>query len=92
MVSKEDITVMVKIIKRRRHLNHNIMEVKPRRMRFLKSLFNNYCKLNKRDGKENMLMFEICVSGAAKCWYVSLLDIIKKDFENLTEPFNHDFL
>ena len=55
------------------------------------SLFNNYCKLNKIDRQEKMLMFEMCLSGSAKCWYLTLSDIIKKDFESLTEQFNYDY-
>ena len=37
-------------------------------------------------------MFEMSLSGSAKCWYLSLSDTIKKDFESLTEQFNHDYL
>ena len=37
-------------------------------------------------------MFEMCLLGAAKCWYITLSDIVKKDFESLTEQFNHDYL
>ena len=37
-------------------------------------------------------MFEMSLSGAAKCWYLTLSDTIKKDFESLTEKFNHDYL
>ena len=55
------------------------------------SSFNNYCKLNKIDGQEKILMFEMSLSGAAKCWYLTLSDTIK-DFESLTEQFNHDYL
>ena len=39
-----------------------------------------------------MLMFEMCLCGSVKCWYLTLSDIIKKDFESLTEQFNHDYL
>ena len=39
-----------------------------------------------------MLMFEMCLCGAGKCWYLTLSDIIKKDFESFTEQFNHDYL
>ena len=38
-----------------------------------------------------MLMFEMCLSGAANCWYLTLSDMIKRDFENLTEQFIHDY-
>ena len=39
-----------------------------------------------------MLMFEMCLSGAAKYWYLTLWDIVKKNFESLTEQFTHDYL
>ena len=29
-------------------------------------------------------MFEVYVSDTAKCWYLTLSDVIKKDFESLT--------
>ena len=34
----------------------------------------------------------MCLCGAAKYWYLTLSDIIKKDFVSLTEQFNHDYL
>ena len=37
-------------------------------------------------------MFEMCLSSTAKCWYLTLSEIIKKDFESLAEQFNHDYL
>ena len=37
-------------------------------------------------------MLEMSLSGAATCWYLTLSDTIKKDFESLTEQFNHDYL
>ena len=39
-----------------------------------------------------MLTFEMCLCVAEKCWYLTLSDIIEKDFESLTEQFNHDYL
>ena len=42
--------------------------------------------------KKKMLTFEMCLGVAAKCWYLTFSDIIKKDFEILTEQFNHDYL
>ena len=39
-----------------------------------------------------MLTFEMCLCGTAKCWYLTLSAIIKKDLECLTEQFNHDYL
>ena len=37
-------------------------------------------------------MFEMSLSGSAKCWYLTLSDIIKKDFDSLTEQFYHNCL
>ena len=34
----------------------------------------------------------MCLCGSAKCWYLTLSDIIKKDFERLSEEFNQDYL
>ena len=39
-----------------------------------------------------MLIFEMCLSGAAKRWYLTLSDLVKKDFESITEQFNYDCL
>ena len=39
-----------------------------------------------------MLTFKMCLCGTAKCWYLTLSDIIKKDFESLNDQFNHDYL
>ena len=57
-----------------------------------KDFLNLHWKLNRIDGQDKMLMFEICLSGVAKFWYLTLSDIIKKNFESLTKEFNHDFL
>ena len=37
-----------------------------------------------------MLMFEMCLSGAAECLNLTLSNIIKKDVESLADQFNHD--
>ena len=42
--------------------------------------------------KKKILMFEMSLSGSAKCWYLTLSDTINNDFESLTEQFNHDYL
>ena len=47
------------------------------------SSFNNYCKLNKIDGQKKMLIFEMCLSSAAKCLYLTLSDLVKKYFESI---------
>ena len=56
------------------------------------SSFNNYCKLNRIDGQDKMMMFEMCLSSTAKFWYLTLSEQLKKNFESLTEQFNHDYL
>ena len=33
--------------------------------------------------KKKILMFEMSLSGSARCWYLTLSDTIKKDFEIL---------
>ena len=37
------------------------------------SSFNNYCKLNNVDRQEKLLIFEMCLGGAAKCWFLTQL-------------------
>ena len=92
MATKDDITEMVKYRTKKvfepQYFGGKTTE---NAKEFLYS-FNNYCKLNKIDGQEKILMFEMSLSGSAKCWYLTLSDTIKKDFESLTERFNHDYL
>ena len=38
---------------------------------------NNYCNFNRIDGQDKMLMFEMCLSGAANCWYLTLPEKLK---------------
>ena len=93
MATKDDITEMVKYHRTKKVFEPHYFGGKTTEnaKEFLSS-FNNYCKLNKIDGQEKILMFEMSLSGAAKCWYLTLSDTIKKDFESLTEQFNHDYL
>ena len=93
MATKDDITEMVKYHRTKKVFEPQYFGGKTTEnaKEFLSS-FNNYCKLNKIDGQEKILMFEMSLSGAAKCWYLTLSDTIKKDFESLTEKFNHDYL
>ena len=93
MATKDDITEMVKYHRTKKVFEPQYFGGKTteNEKEFLSS-FNNYCKLNKIDGQEKILMFEMSLSGAAKCWYSTLSDTIKKDFESLTEKFNHDYL
>ena len=93
MATKDDITEMVKYHRTKKVFEPQYFGGKTTEnaKEFLSS-FNNYCKLNKIDGQEKILMFEMSLSGSAKCWYLTLSDTIKKDFESLTEQFNHDYL
>ena len=93
MATKDDITEMVKYHRTKKVFEPQYFGGKTTEnaKEFLSS-FNNYCKLNKIDGQEKILMFEMSLSGAAKCWYLTLSDTIKKDFESLTEKCNHDYL
>ena len=80
MATKDDITEMMKYHKTKMVFEPQYFGGKTTEnaKKFLSS-FNNYCKLNKIDGQEKMLTFEMCLCGAAKCWYLTLSDIIKKD-------------
>ena len=60
-------------------------------MEFLSS-FNNYCKLNRIQGQDKRLMFEMRLKGTAKCWYFTLSKQLKKNFECFTTQFTHDYL
>ena len=93
MVTKDDIKEMVKY-----HITKKVFEPQyfggktPETAKEVLSSFNNYCKPNKIDGHEKMLTFEMCLCVAVNCWYLTLSDIIKKDFGKLTEQFNQDYL
>ena len=93
MATKDDITEMVKYHRTKKVFEPQYFGGKTteNEKEFLSS-FNNYCKLNKIDGQEKILMFEMSLFGSSKCWYLTLSDTIKKDFESITELFNHDYL
>ena len=68
MATKDDITEMVKYHKTKKVFEPQYFEGKTtENMKEFLSSFNNYCKLNKIDRQEKMLMFELCLSGSAKC-------------------------
>ena len=68
MASKEDITGMVKYHTTKKVFETQSFEGKnTENAKECSSSFNNYCKLNKIDGQDKMLMFEMWLSGAAKC-------------------------
>ena len=92
MVSKEDISDMFKK-KIGMLLSYPLLDVKlAKTPRNGLSSFNNNCKLNRIHGQDKMLMFKICLTGAAKCWYFTLSEQLKTNFESLTEQFTHDYL
>ena len=68
MATKDDITEMVKYHRTKKVFEPQYFGGKTTEnaKEFLSS-FNNYCKLNKIDGQEKILMFEMSLSGAAKC-------------------------
>ena len=39
-----------------------------------------------------MLIFEMGLISLAKCWCLTLSDLVKINFKGLTEQFNHDYL
>ena len=55
------------------------------------SSFNNYCKLNNIDRQEKLLIFEVCRSGAAKCWFLTQPEETKKIFDRLANQFKIDY-
>ena len=56
------------------------------------STFKNYCKLSYIDDADALLSFEMCLSGAAKCWFNGLSKEVKKNFKLIEEQFNKNFL
>ena len=56
------------------------------------STFKNYCKLNNIDAQDKLLTFEMCLRGAAKCWFNGLSADIKQNFKLIEEEFDKYFL
>ena len=56
------------------------------------STFKNYCKLNNINDQDKLLTFEMCLRGAAKCWFYGLSTNIKQDFRLIEEQFGKNFL
>ena len=73
MATKDDITEMAKYHKTKKVFEPQYFGGKTtENAEECLSSFNNYCKLNKIDGQEKMLTYEICFCGTAKCWYLAL--------------------
>ena len=67
MATKDDITEMVKYHKTKKVIEPQYFGGKnTENAKELVPSFNNYCKLNKIDGQEKMLTFEMCLYGTAK--------------------------
>ena len=56
------------------------------------SSFKNYCALNNIVGDEQLLTFEMCLSGTAKCWFIGLHDDTKKDITLVYSEFENNYL
>ena len=56
------------------------------------STFKNYYKLNNIDDQDKLLTFQMCLRGAAKCWFNWLSAGIKQDFKLIEEQFDKNFL
>ena len=56
------------------------------------SSFNNYCKLNNIEGPKKLLIFEMCLDGAVKCWFLALSEETKKNVDCITAQFKTDCL
>ena len=48
--------------------------------------------MNNIEGQEKLLIFEMCLSGAAKCWFLALSDETREHIDCLTEQFKTDYL
>ena len=54
--------------------------------------FDNYAKLNKIPEEEKILTFEMCLAGAAKIWFLTLSEEVKKNFTTISEQFKLDYV
>ena len=93
MATKEDIQELLKCNKSRKSFQPTGFSGKTsENAREFLSTFDNYSKLNNIDGEDKLLSFEMCLSGAAKCWYNGLTMDIQKDYAKLKEEFNKNFV
>ena len=54
--------------------------------------FENYSKLNNMPDTEKILTFEMCLSGAAKIWFLTLSEERRKNFTTISEQFKKDYV
>ena len=93
MATKEDISDILKFTEMKNAFELPTFGGKAcENVKELLSSFNKYCKLNRIHGQNKMLMFEMCLRGVAKCWYLTLSEQLKKNFESLAEQFIYDYL
>ena len=93
MATKQDLEEVLKAHKSRR--NFQLQEFTGQSTEnageFL-STFKNYCTLNSVKDTDRLLSFELCLRGTAKSWFNGLDDTVKKDFKQVQEQFNKNFL
>lgn len=93
MATKQDITDVFNKNKHRKTFEpHTFSGKSTDNSREFISSFNNYCKLNNVIDAERILTFEMCLSGAAKCWFHSLAADVKDDFAKISEQFEKNYL
>ena len=93
MATKQEVSDIMKSYKSRRSFQPGEFTGKTtENARDFMSTFNNYCKLNNIDDTDALLTFEMCLSGAAKCWFNGLSPESKKDIKQVEKLFKKNFL
>ena len=70
MATKQEVSEIMKSYKPRRSFQPGDFTGKTTdNTREFISTFKNYCKLNNIDDQDILLTFEMCLRGAAKCWF-----------------------
>ena len=91
--TKQDIADLLKLHKSRKTFHPKEFTGKSSdNARDFLSTFKNYCKLNGIDGEDKLLTFEMCLAGAAKCWFSGLAEEITQDFKKIEEHFNNTYI
>ena len=92
VATKQDIADLLKLHKSRKTFQPKEFTGKSSdNARDFLSTFSNYCKLNGIDGEDKLLTFEMCLAGAAKCWFSGLAEEITQDFKKIEEHFNNTY-
>ena len=93
MATKQEVSEIMKSSKSRRSFQPGDFTGKTAdNAREFISTFKNYCKLNNIDDQDILLTFEMCLSGAAKCWFNELSAAIKQNFKLVVEQLDKNFL